>query len=220
MAQIPGSIPITGKVAPTDTTDTFATHVDVFGEGGYMTVADQAEREAITTERRKQGMAVFQNDTNEMYILQDGVANSNWTLFSGGSSVQSTKVTLTSTEILNLGSTFKEIIPNPGVGKFIQILSIYTLYNFKGTAYTGQNTDAIYIRYGVYGPGLSGYSTITLIPFPNVLSQSTDKFKEFFAGPIDWKDNSNVELWMFSGNTLANGNGEVTIYASYIIKNL
>tara|TARA_R100001440_G_scaffold7617_1_gene14923 strand:- start:566 stop:1567 length:1002 start_codon:yes stop_codon:yes gene_type:complete len=85
MAQIPGSIPITGKVAPTDTTDTFATHVDVFGEGGYMTVADQAEREAITTERRKQGMAVFQNDTNEMYILQDGVANSNWTLFSGGS---------------------------------------------------------------------------------------------------------------------------------------
>jgi len=84
MAQIPGSVPLTGKVAPTDTTDTFATHIDIYGEGGYMTVADQAERDAITTERRKQGMAVFQNSTNEMYILQGGVANTNWTLFSGG----------------------------------------------------------------------------------------------------------------------------------------
>lgn len=84
MAQIPGSVPLTGKVAPTDTTDTFATHVDIYGEGGYMTVADQAERDAITTERRKQGMAVFQNDTNEMYILQDGVTNSDWVLFTGG----------------------------------------------------------------------------------------------------------------------------------------
>jgi len=84
MAQIPGSVPLTGKVAPTDTTDTFATHVDIYGEGGYMTVADQTEREAITTERRKQGMAVFQNDTNEMYILQDGVTNADWVLFSGG----------------------------------------------------------------------------------------------------------------------------------------
>ena len=84
MGAIPGSVPLTGKVAPTDTTDTFATHMDINGEGGYMTVADVTEREAITTERRKQGMAVFQNDTNELYILQDGVTNADWVLFSGG----------------------------------------------------------------------------------------------------------------------------------------
>ena len=84
MAEIPGSVPLTGKVAPTDTTDTFATHVDIYGEGGYMTVANTTERDAITTERRKQGMAVFVNDTNEMYILQDGVTNSDWVLFTGG----------------------------------------------------------------------------------------------------------------------------------------
>ena len=84
MGAIPGSVPLTGKVAPTDTTDTFATHMDIYGEGGYMTVADVTEREAITTERRKQGMAVFQNDTNELYILQDGVTNADWVLFSGG----------------------------------------------------------------------------------------------------------------------------------------
>ena len=85
MAEIPGSVPLTGKVAPTDTTDTFATHVDIYGEGGYMTVANTTERDAITTERRKQGMAVFVNDSNEMYILQDGVTNSDWVLFTGGS---------------------------------------------------------------------------------------------------------------------------------------
>ena len=84
MAQIPGSVPLTGKVAPTDTTDTFATHVDIYGEGGYMTVANTTERDAITTERRKQGMAVFVNDTNEMYILQDGITNADWVLFTGG----------------------------------------------------------------------------------------------------------------------------------------
>ena len=84
MAEIPGSVPLTGKVAPTDTTDTFATHVDIYGEGGYMTVANTTERDAITTERRKQGMAVFVNSTNEMYILQDGVTNADWVLFSGG----------------------------------------------------------------------------------------------------------------------------------------
>lgn len=85
MASIPGSVPLSGKVAPTDTTDTFATHVDIYGEGGYMTVADITERNAITTERRKQGMAVFVNSSNEFYILQGGTANTNWTLFSGGS---------------------------------------------------------------------------------------------------------------------------------------
>ena len=142
MAQIPGSIPITGKVAPTDTTDTFATHVDVFGEGGYMTVADQAEREAITTERRKQGMAVFQNDTNEMYILQDGVANSNWTLFSGGSSVQSTKVTLTAADILNLHNTPVDLIPAPGSGKIINLINFISHYDFNTTPYTLTNNQS------------------------------------------------------------------------------
>ena len=84
MASIPGTIPVTSGIAPTDTTDTFATHIDVYGQGGYMTVADQTEREAITSDRRKVGMAVFQNDTNEMYILQDGVTNADWVLFTGG----------------------------------------------------------------------------------------------------------------------------------------
>ena len=87
MAEIPGSVPLTGKVAPTDTTDTFATHMDIYGEGGYMTVADQTEREAITTERRKQGMAVYQNDTNVLYVLKDGVTNSDWVIFFGGGSL-------------------------------------------------------------------------------------------------------------------------------------
>ena len=113
MAQIPGSVPLTGKVAPTDTTDTFATHVDIYGEGGYMTVADQTEREAITTERRKQGMAVFQNDTNEMYILQDGVTNADWVLFSGGGGSQDLQ------SVLENGSQFT--LPFPYTGGLLDI---------------------------------------------------------------------------------------------------
>ena len=113
MAQIPGSVPLTGKVAPTDTTDTFATHVDIYGEGGYMTVANTTERDAITTERRKQGMAVFVNDTNEMYILQDGVTNANWVLFSGGSGASDLQ------SVLEGGSQFLK--PNGYTGGILTI---------------------------------------------------------------------------------------------------
>ena len=69
MAAIPGSVPLTGKVAPTDTTDTFATHMDIYGEGGYMAVADTSTRNLITEDRRKLGMAVCTTADNKIYTL-------------------------------------------------------------------------------------------------------------------------------------------------------
>ena len=147
MAQIPGSVPLTGKVAPTDTTDTFATHVGIYGEGGYMTVADQTEREAITTERRKQGMAVFQNDTNEMYILQDGVTNADWVLFSGGGGGSQDLQS-----VLENGSQFT--LPNPYTGGLLDI-------NYSGA--TGNpfdptvNSSGVRIKQDILG-GVTGES--------------------------------------------------------------
>ena len=89
MAAIPGSVPLTGKVAPTDTTDTFATHMDIYGEGGYMSVADTAARNLITEDRRKLGMAVCTTTDNKIYTLttEPGGAttiDANWTEFSSG----------------------------------------------------------------------------------------------------------------------------------------
>ena len=160
MAQIPGSVPLTGKVAPTDTTDTFATHVDIYGEGGYMTVADQTEREAITTERRKQGMAVFQNDTNKMYILQGGIANTNWTEFTGGSSLA---------------------IENAGT----QLTAAAAKINFTGAGVTATNSGADVTVTIPGGGGNPDMQDVFNNSTPNVTAIDASKKLSLSAGDVD-----------------------------------
>lgn len=73
-----GAIPITGFISPTDNTDVYPTHKDIFGKGGYRTVADLAARDIVTPERREEGMLVFVLSTNTMYQLIGGITNSDW----------------------------------------------------------------------------------------------------------------------------------------------
>jgi hypothetical protein len=78
MAEIQGGVPVTGFVSPTDSADTFATHKDFYGQGGYRSVANIAERDAITTDRRSEGMIVFINETKVAYQLIGGITNDDW----------------------------------------------------------------------------------------------------------------------------------------------
>ena len=82
------AIEITGTFGPTGTNAGspagFATHEANFGLGGYMQVADAAARDAISDIRRAEGMAVYVNDTDKLYILTGGVTNNDWVEFSGG----------------------------------------------------------------------------------------------------------------------------------------
>jgi hypothetical protein len=73
-----GAIPITGFISPTDNTDVYPTHRDIFGKGGYRTVDDLAARDIVTPERREEGMLVFVLSTNTMYQLIGGITNSDW----------------------------------------------------------------------------------------------------------------------------------------------
>lgn len=66
---IPGTQQVTAQIAPSATTDVYATHTEEYGKGGYRSVQSATERLAITTERRKSGMLVFQVDTSETYQL-------------------------------------------------------------------------------------------------------------------------------------------------------
>lgn len=79
-----GSIPLTGTIYVTDEKDTFATHVDCLGKGGYRSVLMLTDRDKITTARRKIGMLVYVRENNKMYLLKDGISNDNWVEFSGG----------------------------------------------------------------------------------------------------------------------------------------
>jgi len=81
MAQIPGTVRVAGQIAPTDTADTYPTHESIYGKGGYVEVADIAARNAITTERRREGMMAYVASDQNTYQLVGGIANTNWQLF-------------------------------------------------------------------------------------------------------------------------------------------
>jgi hypothetical protein len=78
MGQEAGTVRVTGKFAPSDTTDTYPTHDSQYGKGGYHQVADAAARLAIPAARRTADMLVRQADTAAFWTLQGGIADGNW----------------------------------------------------------------------------------------------------------------------------------------------
>lgn len=79
MAQIPGTR-INSSIVPQDSGDIYATHQAQYGKGGWRTVADLTERDAISTQRREDGMVVWVTALSAGYQLIGGIANSNWTV--------------------------------------------------------------------------------------------------------------------------------------------
>lgn len=71
---------VADKIVPTDSQDTFPTHDEEYGLGGYRSVATIAERDAISADRRKEGMKVFVRDEDLEYQLKGGIDNTHWEL--------------------------------------------------------------------------------------------------------------------------------------------
>lgn len=84
MASIPGSVTITGFVAPTDTADTYPTHDETYGRGGYRTVANTTARDAIPADRRLEGMLVYVVATDTTYQLGSDLLT--WSAYGAGGS--------------------------------------------------------------------------------------------------------------------------------------
>lgn len=72
MPAIPGSVSVTGILAPTDSTDTYAVTDSIYGLDGLRSVADHAARNAITDARRRFGMMVFTQDDQLYWTLKAG----------------------------------------------------------------------------------------------------------------------------------------------------
>lgn len=87
MAEIPGSVRVTGFMAPSDSEDTYPVHDSIYGMGGWREVADVAARNAIPAQRRREGMVVYVTGTSQAWWLQGGVGDENWTLMPVGESV-------------------------------------------------------------------------------------------------------------------------------------
>ena len=84
MASITGGVPVGGFISPTDTEDTFAVTDPTYGLGGLRNVASTTERDAISDDRREQGMLVFVENEGQYYGLSGGVSNSDWVVFAQG----------------------------------------------------------------------------------------------------------------------------------------
>ena len=68
---------VLAPVVPFDTTDSHASHEAKYGKGGYRSVADTAERDAIPALRREAGMLVWAINTQKAWRLNDNLTT--WT---------------------------------------------------------------------------------------------------------------------------------------------
>lgn len=71
-------VKVIGAVEPNDLSDKYPTHNEIYGKGGFRSVADNAERDNITPARRSVGMLVYSIALEKLYQLKGGIANTNW----------------------------------------------------------------------------------------------------------------------------------------------
>lgn len=105
---IPGTVSVTGPVAPTSTIDTYPAHDEQWGKGGIRAVDSNTDRDAITTARRVSGMRVYVRATGITYIMGPSLGNGDWSVDNRGPQVVqnwSTLAGLNGTTIPN-GTTF------------------------------------------------------------------------------------------------------------------
>lgn len=69
MSIIPGTVRVTGIIAPTDSTDTYPVIDPIYGIDGLRSVADDAERDGIPDLRRREGMLVYNRDSTTYFRL-------------------------------------------------------------------------------------------------------------------------------------------------------
>lgn len=77
---IPGTVPVTGPVAPTSLLDEYPSHIADYGKGGYVSVALFTDLDLIPSLRRTEGMMVRVNATSLYYVLAADLVT--WDIFS------------------------------------------------------------------------------------------------------------------------------------------
>jgi hypothetical protein len=71
-------VKVIDQIVPNSPLDAYPTHNDQYGKGGWRSVETIAERNSITTDRRRVGMVVFVSDSATEYQLISGITNSDW----------------------------------------------------------------------------------------------------------------------------------------------
>ena len=80
MSLIPGSIPVTGFIAPTDTADTYPVTDAIYGIDGLRNVPTYTDMYDISLERRREGMIVGIMSDNTYWKLLPSTGSNTWNL--------------------------------------------------------------------------------------------------------------------------------------------
>ena len=88
MANIKG-VNIPSTIVPFTTDDTYATHIDIFGKGGFRSVRTLFERNSIPQARRSVGMLVYVIEEDITYKLNE---NNGWDVYIGKGGSLSSKI--------------------------------------------------------------------------------------------------------------------------------
>lgn len=133
----------------------------------------------------------------------------------------SIKVTVPSADLLAVvtGPTPYELIPAPGAGKFIDVISIVCNLNFNTTAYDFNNA----LRIGTNTTGSTTMGTdggqLTISP-SNIINASATKLS--VVGSASAKKNVNTALYLNAGSatTVTTGDSDIDLYITYKIVTL
>lgn len=85
MATIKDTVQVLGMISPTDTRDSYATHEDQYGKGGYRSIDLLEDLLKIPAPRRKEGMLVYVLETKQYFQLDGGILDEHWVNVNFGS---------------------------------------------------------------------------------------------------------------------------------------
>ena len=130
--------------------------------------------------------------------------------------VFTTKVVLTAAQINSSGTTRVQVLPAPGVGKVIQILSVYNTYTYGTAAYfNGNSSSASFLGYGL-STGVSKAFQV----YPGFILGSTNSQTLWTTVSIPDHVNSfiNSPVYFLSDQSpTGSGDGTVSLYITYKI---
>jgi hypothetical protein len=101
MSQIQGTN-VAAPVVPFSTADVHPSHEAAYGKGGYRSVANATQRNAIPAARREAGMLVYVQDTGVIFQLAPDL--SSWVSLSLGSGPAGSLAVLSDTDIQNIAN--------------------------------------------------------------------------------------------------------------------
>ena len=132
----------------------------------------------------------------------------------GNTNVLTTKLTLTTAQILALNTTPIQIVPTPGVGFALQVINVMVRLNYNSIAYTTNTTI------GIYNNGSNLYQHLIAGVLGDTVTKigiGSDQMTTVTVSQV--VENTALVVSTIGGNPLA-GNSSINVYLTYSIVTL